>query len=262
VAGKSQGFPATKQELRIVIASASVYPENSSEFLWEAIYKNKRDRHAPSGLAMTNREEKNMIFRNSYTKQIYIKDYSYESGKISIKGLMGFFDYLFKIVVFTLLPIAVFTLITSKFSLFGMQSFVVLSGSMEPTLPVGSIVYSLKNTNYQVKDVISYQVPSGMTVTHRIMEIVEKPEGVFYRVKGDANNTVDSDLIPSQKVMGKAITLLPFLGFPVMGLKTLPGFIGFVIVPSLLFIVFELINIKKEIEKETMKKVMARMQIS
>jgi len=194
-----------------------------------------------------------MRFRNIPKKQIYIKKYPKQAGGMSITGLLSLVDYALKIIVFTLLPIAVFTLVTSKIPVWGMQSFVVLSGSMEPTLPVGSIVYTKKENEYKVKDIVSFKV-NDTTITHRVMEVLSKPEGIFYRVKGDANNGVDTDLVPASAVLGKGIDLFPFLGYIVVYLKTLPGFIAMIILPSLIFIGFELAAIKKEIEKEVEKK--------
>ena len=205
---------------------------------------------------------KHMKFRNISTKTIYLKHYRREdAGQIAIGGLLSLLEYTLKIVFFTLLPIALVTLVTSKLPVFGLQSFVVLSGSMEPTLPVGSIVYTLKDTTYMIKDVISYKATSDRTVTHRIVDKLLKPEGIVYQVKGDVNEEADIELIPESQVLGKAVTLIPFLGYAVVFLKTLPGLIAFIIAPALIFIGFELWSIKKEFEKEVERKITSRIGI-
>lgn len=175
-----------------------------------------------------------------------------------LKEVVG---YAVKITIVVLLPIVIFTLITSRTTVFGIQSFVVLSGSMEPTVSIGSIVYTKETKAYQVKDIISYKTAGGQTVTHRIVEILRKPEGVFYRVKGDANKTADNELVPAKSVLGKAEVLILLLGYLVYFTRTLPGFIALIIVPALVFIGFEIWTIKKEIGKEIEKRVLNRIQI-
>lgn len=164
--------------------------------------------------------------------------------------LKELFVYAVKITVIVLLPIVIFTLITSKATVFGIQSFVVLSGSMEPTVSIGSIVYTKDADAYEVKDIISYKTDGGQVVTHRIVEVLRKPEGVFYRVKGDANKTADNELVPAKAVLGKAEVLILLLGYLVHFTRTLPGFIVLIIIPALVFIGFEVWTIKKEIGKE------------
>jgi signal peptidase I len=72
--------------------------------------------------------------------------------------------------------------------LFGYQIFVVETGSMEPTLPVGStiLVKALHGDETpNVGDIITYKHESD-TVTHRITDIVTGDDGVLrYQTKGD-----------------------------------------------------------------------------
>jgi len=165
-----------------------------------------------------------------------------------------------KYVLYLFLLFTVFTLITSKTPIIaGIRSFVVQTGSMQPVLPVGSIIYVEKAPTYNVSDVIAFNNKANQTVTHRIIEIINKPEGIFYKVKGDANNTSDSDLVEMKSVIGKEIFMVPILGRLVQFLRTLPGFLGLIILPSVVFIAFEVWNIKKEMEKEIEKKLLKKM---
>lgn len=180
------------------------------------------------------------------------KAFKFKYVSISLKALL----YLF--LLFT-----VFTLITSKTPIIaGIRSFVVQTGSMQPTMPVGSIVYVQKKPTYNISDVIAFNNKADQTVTHRIVEVVNKPEGVFYKVKGDANNTADSDLVKAKSVIGRAVFTVPLLGRLVQFLRTLPGFLGLIILPAVIFIGFEVWNIKKEMEKEIEKKVLKKMNIT
>jgi signal peptidase I len=192
-----------------------------------------------------------------YMTHIYTKNYIEVTTTNRLKTML---DYTVKIIFFTLLPLAIFTFITAKFPLFGMQSFVVVSGSMEPTLPVGSVLYTYAPDSFHVSDIITFKTANNIYVTHRIVEVVQDANGVSYRTKGDANNAIDSDLVKSSQVVGAGIALLPIIGKSMMFARTLPGFITLIILPTLIFIGFELWAIKKEIEREVEKKFMLRIQ--
>lgn len=184
---------------------------------------------------------------------------------------------LITIVMFTLLPLVVFTLFSSKVDNFsGFRSFVVLTGSMYPLIPTGSIIYSQKTLDYKVGDVITFE-KGGVTVTHRIVDILDKegkrvsylmsplggnvtPNEVFFRTQGDANNVADSELVSESQVVGEALFHFPYLGFLVMFLKSMQGFLLAVILPTFIFIGFELFKIKKEIEKNMEKKFLEKMR--
>ena len=159
------------------------------------------------------------------------------------------------IIVLLFLPFVVFTLLTSKTNIIkNIKSFTVLTGSMQPTIPQGSIVYTQKNTSYQKGNIITFENKAKQTVTHRILEKVNKNKEVFYKTKGDANNTADQELVPEKSILGKSIFSVPYVGKFTLFLKTLQGFLLFIVLPVTIFIAFELWNIKKEIEKNIEKK--------
>lgn len=139
---------------------------------------------------------------------------------------------------------------------------VVLSGSMQPSIPIGSVVFVRSNKSYEVGDVIAFQNKAEQTVTHRIVEKTTEGQEVFYQVKGDANNTPDPDLVSEKDVLGKEIFMVPFIGRFVSFLRTLPGFLGLIIIPCLVFIGIEVWNIRKELEKEIRKKLKKEMNLT
>lgn len=159
--------------------------------------------------------------------------------------------------VFLLLPLVVVTLITSKVSVGGFKSFVVLTGSMSPLIPAGSVVYSRSIDNYGKGDIITFE-QNGVTVTHRVVNKITENNATFYETRGDANNVTDSESVPSKDVVGKVELFVPLIGKLIMFLKTLPGFFTLIILPTLIFVGFELFNIRKEIEKEVEKKLLRR----
>jgi signal peptidase I len=71
----------------------------------------------------------------------------------------------------------------------------VLTGSMRPTMPEGSVVMirPVAPVDLQVGDVITYRIPvdDRRIVTHRIVDITEPGTQPVVRTKGDANTAPD-----------------------------------------------------------------------
>jgi len=135
----------------------------------------------------------------------------------------------------------------------------VESGSMEPSIKFGSVILVWgKNKNlvsptdfypqFQKGEIITF-LSGKETFTHRIVEIEENGGKIFYKTKGDANPGADVEKIPQEKVLGKVIFSLPYLGFLVSFAKSQMGFITLIIVPATIIIYSEILNIKKEVQK-------------
>ena len=75
------------------------------------------------------------------------------------------------------------------------ESFYVRSGSMSPTIPVGSLVIATRApaARLGVGDVIVFPRPDrpGTMVVHRIEAVVTTPTGRAFVTKGDANGSPD-----------------------------------------------------------------------
>lgn len=99
--------------------------------------------------------------------------------------------------------------------LVGFTPYTVLSGSMEPTYHVGSIVYVKKVdvTTLKVGDPITFRLTNNVIATHRIIEIHgEGTPDLGFRTQGDANETVDG-ITPAENVIGKVYFSIPYLGY-------------------------------------------------
>ena len=84
-------------------------------------------------------------------------------------------------------------------TILGYQRYVLVSGSMTPAIPTGSIVYDevVPVSDLEVGDVITFVPPPSYEittpVTHRIFEISKNEEGErVFRTKGDANDSPDA----------------------------------------------------------------------
>ena len=110
----------------------------------------------------------------------------------------------------------------------GLKVFCVLSGSMEPVYPVGSLIYVKKADPYKLKsgDVITFMLDEEAVATHRIVEVVVDPNDpsvVRFRTKGDANEAADGALVHYKNVIGCPVFAIPKLGYVAGYIQTPPG---------------------------------------
>lgn len=170
--------------------------------------------------------------------------------------------FLSKLISLIILPMVVFVFISSRSPILGnVQLMVVLTNSMEPKIPAGSILFVKKDYFYQTGQAIAFTNQKKIPVVHRIINKVQTPEAILYQVKGDRNDTADDELVSKSQIQGREIFTIPYLGKLSLFLKTPQGFIILIVIPAFLFICFELFNIKKEVEKEINKEVRRRSKL-
>lgn len=105
--------------------------------------------------------------------------------------------------------------------LVGMQPFIVLSGSMEPVIHTGAMVYVRETDPAELTegDIITFRLNGGVPATHRIVEVTA--EGFI--TKGDANEYADNNPVQPENIVGKYIFDVPYLGFAVSFVQQPPG---------------------------------------
>ena len=91
--------------------------------------------------------------------------------------------------------------------------------SMEPTLYTGDLVITYERETYGVGDVVSFEIPNGGVVIHRIIEITD--DGL-YRFQGDSRPYEDPWTLPAESIVGSAVfevhnasTIVAYLTRPV-----------------------------------------------
>ena len=123
----------------------------------------------------------------------------------------------------------------------GYKPVAVYSGSMRPTLPVGSLAVDrvVPARHVRVGDVITFDDPyvKGRLVTHRVVQIVPTKNGLAYRTKGDANASRDPWAIRLHDNVGRVAFTVPVAGYALWYLHTrearavlLTGFVLFMLV--------------------------------
>lgn len=126
----------------------------------------------------------------------------------------------------------------------GLKPFAVLSGSMEPTYHVGSLIY-VKAVDYRdlkVGDPITYMLSQDTVVTHRIIDVLPDEEDLDtmrYVTQGDANSVADGAYVHYKNIIGKPVFSIPYLGYISTYIQNPPGmYMAIAIGALLLFVVF------------------------
>ncbi|HEX9989312.1 MAG TPA: signal peptidase I [Chloroflexia bacterium] len=118
------------------------------------------------------------------------------------------------------------------------QTYTVLSGSMEPTLPVGSVIVAVPAQGNELNkgDIITVAIPQrqDMLVTHRIVAVETGPQGRVFKTKGDANQEADSWLVPASGGGWRYAFAIPYLGYVLSALQSGLGRMLLLVVPTLL----------------------------
>ena len=108
----------------------------------------------------------------------------------------------------------------------GMDTYVVVSGSMEPVHKTGSLIYTTKNVDpaeIEVGDVITFQMSATTRATHRVVAVVEENGVPMFQTKGDANDAPDANLVPYEDVIGRALFSIPGMGYVANYIQNPPG---------------------------------------
>lgn len=125
--------------------------------------------------------------------------------------------------------------------LVGLQVYTVLSGSMEPTYHVGSLLYvkSVDTSELMAGDVITFLLDEDTLATHRIVEVVsdeEDPATIRFRTKGDANDAEDGSLVHYKNVVGSPVFSIPKMGYFANYIQKPPGLYVSISVAALLMV--------------------------
>lgn len=153
----------------------------------------------------------------------------------------------------TVILVVVFAIMLVGVRFIGVQVFSVISGSMEPEYPVGSLIYVKEAEFNEVKkgDVITYVLPNGTPSTHRVVSVDE--ENRQFYTKGDANKIADSSPVSEKNLLGKPVFKIPILGFVAYYIQRPPGMYVAIAIGALMVIAVFLPDIFKSDGKKNTK---------
>ncbi|KIQ16978.1 signal peptidase I [Rhodococcus sp. MEB064] len=98
----------------------------------------------------------------------------------------------------------------------GAQPYTILTQSMEPTYPPGTLVVIRPSEQLGVGTAITYQIASGQpdVVTHRIISTgLDKDGARVYTTQGDNNPQPDPNPVQPGQIRGEVWYDIPYLGY-------------------------------------------------
>lgn len=113
--------------------------------------------------------------------------------------------------------------------LVGLTPYAVLSGSMEPELPVGSLIYvrEVDPETIQPGDAVTFALSSGTLATHQAYEVdveqqIIRTQGIA-NINSDGSIMQDAEPVPFDRVIGVPVLCIPYLGFVNSAITSPPG---------------------------------------
>ena len=146
--------------------------------------------------------------------------------------------------------------------LFGYQRYVITGASMTGSIDKGSVLFSKKVPESQLKvgDVITYQPPKGFgpreLVTHRIVSIKRSQSGApVFQTKGDANQAADPwTFTPDQREQARAAVHIPYVGYVFAALGKQSLRIALLAFPAILIALLMLVRVWHEAGEEVRRR--------
>lgn len=165
--------------------------------------------------------------------------------KSSVRDKINALITVFLILAVLMCLFVAFQILTNGYvDLAGYSLFRVVTGSMEPTIPVGSLLLSrnVEISQVQEKDIICFRAQDsqifGKMMTHRVVEVQTEADGsVSFVTKGDANLVSDGYFVTESEFVGKVIWYTgagSILSAIVSFFTNKVGFLSCIVLPCLL----------------------------
>lgn len=132
-----------------------------------------------------------------------------------MKRVVSWYGRILSLITFLVLFSAGFFMIPR---LWGWEPLIVMSGSMEPTIPTGSVLFTdTRNREPMENDIITYQLEQrwekeAMMVTHRVIRLEVRSGETVYVTKGDANQQEDFVPVREHQITGIYVFHVPKVG--------------------------------------------------
>ena len=135
------------------------------------------------------------------------------------------------------------------------SAYTIVSPSMVPAINVLDVVVTVRvdsPEDLEKGDIITFDSTdyrySGVTVTHRILDIEKTSSGEYlFTTKGDNNNTQDSSRINFDAIYGKVLFVIPKIGYIQYFLSSILGWVAIIIVPAVMIIGYDIYKLIKTI---------------
>ncbi len=140
-------------------------------------------------------------------------------------------------------------------SIAGYSFMRTLTGSMEPTIPVHSLVVVQQTdpSELAVGDIITFkstnQALEGSLNTHRITQIDEKNGQLSFHTKGDANAIEDTELVASGNIVGRVVFVSAWIGVAASLLSNPLLFFPLIVLPLAVLLAIEISKMVKSTQE-------------
>lgn len=166
------------------------------------------------------------------------------------------------LVIAVLLCVGVLAQVLSKgyVSVAGFSLFRVVTGSMEPEIPVGSLIISKEVDIEQIEagDIVNFKSKEsgmlGLVITHRVIQVHEDSNGrILLETKGDANRYADGFFVEEANLIGKTVSYTK-RGNLIAGILSLltnkVGFLACIVVPCLMIGIYTMRDCVESLREE------------
>jgi signal peptidase I len=100
----------------------------------------------------------------------------------------------------------------------------IVSPSMEPLIPVGSLVVVSRSEPVEIGDIVAYKLEvmgRSYTLVHRVVDVKDG----YYTIRADVDPTSAGETLEAGKILGKVVLAIPFLGYIAGVVAILPAII-------------------------------------
>ena len=142
------------------------------------------------------------------------------------------FDFILWMVIFVFIGLVAVNWISQRpNSPLPFLSYVIQSGSMEPTIMTGDMIVDRTDRAFGVDTIITFKDPQGHIITHRIIKIDKSDTGSLgFITKGDNNEDPDGYVTPPSNVLGTWWFTIPKFGYILVYARS---FFGITVIVSL-----------------------------
>lgn len=150
----------------------------------------------------------------------------------------------------------------------GVQPLIVLTGSMEPTLPTGGLAYMRPlasatpldalpavdpawqpTSAIRAGDIITFRMPRDprLTISHRVTAVIEDENGRRFATRGDNSPRPDPQPVPAESVVGTVVFVVPHLGRVAALLRDGRVFVALIGTPALVVVIGESMKVARDV---------------
>ena len=173
-----------------------------------------------------------------------------------IKKLLKIAIYVFiGLLVIVNLSILGMKMVGKEPNVFGYHIYYIASGSMEPKIKTGQVIVGKEIDSEDLKEnmIITFYGTkgslSGKIITHRIIRIYEEDGQKYIVTKGDATNTEDDPILPSD-VISVMKFKIPLAGLLIKLISSKLGFFFVILIPFGIILVRQTIDLVRAINDE------------